>query len=81
MMTGNGAVVRGCLDAGIETFFGYPITPANDHHGAAGGARCPSIGGRLLQTEDEISAIAATLGAGFAGARSGHGDIGARVSP
>ena len=30
----------------------------------------PKAGGRLLQTEDEISAIAATLGAGYAGARA-----------
>ena len=30
----------------------------------------PKTGGRLLQTEDEISAIAATLGAGYAGARA-----------
>jgi 2-oxoglutarate ferredoxin oxidoreductase subunit alpha len=28
MMTGNGAIAHGCLEAGIETFFGYPITPA-----------------------------------------------------
>ncbi len=69
MMTGNGAVVKGCLDAGIETFFGYPITPATIIMERLA-AEMPRIGGRLLQTEDEISAIAATIGAGYAGARS-----------
>ena len=28
ILTGNEAVVRGCLDAGIDVYFGYPITPA-----------------------------------------------------
>jgi 2-oxoglutarate ferredoxin oxidoreductase subunit alpha len=69
MMTGNGAVVRGCLDAGIETFFGYPITPATTIMERLA-REMPKGGGRLLQTEDEISAISATLGAGYAGARA-----------
>ena len=69
MMTGNGAVVRGCLDAGIDTFFGYPITPATTIMERLA-REMPKTGGRLLQTEDEISAIGATLGAGYAGARA-----------
>ncbi|MCB1762950.1 MAG: 2-oxoacid:acceptor oxidoreductase subunit alpha, partial [Gammaproteobacteria bacterium] len=69
MMTGNAAVVRGCLDAGIDTFFGYPITPATSIMERLA-TELPRRGGRLLQTEDEISAIAATIGAGYTGARS-----------
>jgi 2-oxoglutarate ferredoxin oxidoreductase subunit alpha len=69
MMTGNGAVVRGCLDAGLETFFGYPITPATTILERLA-VELPKHGGRVLQTEDEISAIAATIGAGYAGARA-----------
>jgi 2-oxoglutarate ferredoxin oxidoreductase subunit alpha len=69
MMTGNGAVVRGCLDAGIDTFFGYPITPATTIMERLA-REMPKTGGRMLQTEDEISAIGATLGAGYAGARA-----------
>ncbi len=69
MMSGNQAIVRGCLDAGIDTYFGYPITPATTIMEML--ARdMPKQGGRLLQTEDEISAIAATIGAGYAGARA-----------
>jgi 2-oxoglutarate ferredoxin oxidoreductase subunit alpha len=69
MMTGNEAVVRGFVDAGIETFFGYPITPATNIMERLA-RELPKRGGRLLQTEDEIAAISATIGAGYAGARS-----------
>ena len=69
MMSGNAAVVRGCLDAGLQNFFGYPITPATSIMERLAGA-LPRQGGRLLQTEDEISAAAATVGAGFAGVRA-----------
>ncbi len=69
MMTGNHAIVRGCLEAGIETFFGYPITPATSIMERLA-VEMPKHGARLLQTEDEIAAISATIGAGFAGARS-----------
>jgi len=69
MMSGNQATVRGCLDAGIETFFGYPITPATTIMEMLA-REMPKTGGRLLQTEDEISAISATIGAGYAGARA-----------
>ncbi len=69
MMTGNAAVVRGCLDAGIETFFGYPITPATSIMERLA-VEMPKHGARLLQTEDEIAAISATIGAGFTGART-----------
>ncbi len=69
MMTGNGAVVRGFLDAGIDNYFGYPITPATSIMERLT-VEMPKTGGRVLQTEDEISAIAATIGAGYTGART-----------
>jgi 2-oxoglutarate ferredoxin oxidoreductase subunit alpha len=69
MMTGNAAVVRGCLDAGLDAFFGYPITPATSIMERLA-TELPLRGGRLLQTEDEISAISATIGAGYAGVRA-----------
>ncbi|MDD5298732.1 MAG: 2-oxoacid:acceptor oxidoreductase subunit alpha [Rhodocyclaceae bacterium] len=69
MISGNAAVVRGALDAGIANFFGYPITPATSIMERLA-AEMPKHGTRLLQTEDEIAAISATVGAGFAGARS-----------
>ena len=69
MMSGNQAVVQGCLEAGVETFFGYPITPATTILEMLA-ARLPKQGGRVLQTEDEIAAIGAAIGAGYAGARA-----------
>ncbi len=69
MMNGNEAVVHGCLEAEIDTFFGYPITPATTILERLA-TELPKAGGRLLQTEDEISAISATIGAGYAGARA-----------
>lgn len=69
MLNGNAATVRGCLDAGIDTFFGYPITPATTIMERLA-SEMPKHGRRLLQTEDEISAVAATIGAGYAGSRS-----------
>ncbi len=69
MLNGNAAVVEGCLDAGIDNFFGYPITPATTIMERLA-VEMPKRGRRLLQTEDEISALAATIGAGYAGARA-----------
>jgi 2-oxoglutarate ferredoxin oxidoreductase subunit alpha len=69
MMSGNQAIVRGCLDAQVQTFFGYPITPATTILEMLA-ARLPKQGGRVLQTEDEISAISAAVGAGYAGVRA-----------
>ncbi|MBT3789750.1 MAG: 2-oxoacid:acceptor oxidoreductase subunit alpha [Alphaproteobacteria bacterium] len=69
MLSGNSAVVEGCLDAGIEAYFGYPITPATTIMERLV-SEMPKRGKRALQTEDEISAIAATIGAGYAGVRS-----------
>ncbi|MBF0214645.1 MAG: 2-oxoacid:acceptor oxidoreductase subunit alpha [Magnetococcales bacterium] len=69
MLSGNAAVVQGCLDAEIDTFFGYPITPATTIMERLA-SEMPKRGRRLLQTEDEISAIAATIGAGYAGSRT-----------
>jgi len=69
IVTGNEALCRGALDAGVDTFFGYPITPASSILERLA-VEMPKRGGRLLQTEDEISAIAATIGAGYAGSRA-----------
>jgi 2-oxoglutarate ferredoxin oxidoreductase subunit alpha len=79
MINGNAAVVRGALDAGIDNFFGYPITPATSiMEGLA--REMPKHGARLLQTEDEIAAISATVGAGFTGARAATATSGPGLS-
>ena len=79
MINGNAAIVRGALDAGIDTFFGYPITPATSIMERLA-SEMPKRGARLLQTEDEISAISAVIGAGFAGARAATSTSGPGLS-
>ncbi|MEI6986725.1 MAG: 2-oxoacid:acceptor oxidoreductase subunit alpha [Rhodospirillaceae bacterium] len=69
ILNGNAAVARGLIDAGIDTFFGYPITPATTIMERLA-IEMPKRGKRLVQTEDEISAIAACVGAGYTGSRS-----------
>jgi 2-oxoglutarate ferredoxin oxidoreductase subunit alpha len=79
MINGNAAIVRGALDAGIDTFFGYPITPATSIMERLA-SEMPRRGARLVQTEDEIAAISATLGAGYAGARAATATSGPGLS-
>lgn len=59
-------LVAGCKLAGLPMFFGgYPITPASAilHHLS----RLKEYGVTTFQAEDEIAAIAASIGASFAG--------------
>ncbi len=69
LLSGNVAVSRGALDAGLKLYFGYPITPATpimEHLARA----LPGKGGRIVQMEDEISSIGAVLGSFYAGTRA-----------
>jgi 2-oxoglutarate ferredoxin oxidoreductase subunit alpha len=59
-------LVAGCQLAGVKMFFGsYPITPASPllHHLA----RLKEFGITTFQAEDEIAAVAAAIGASYAG--------------
>ena len=69
VLNGNQAIVAGALAAQCRFFAGYPITPASDiMEGMA--KELPLVGGTFLQTEDEIAALAAILGASYGGART-----------
>jgi 2-oxoglutarate ferredoxin oxidoreductase subunit alpha len=69
LMTGNEAAAIGALAAGVDCFFGYPITPSSEIMEYLA-KNLPRVGGRFLQTEDEISAIAGVCGASWAGRRA-----------
>ncbi|MBI4525752.1 MAG: 2-oxoacid:acceptor oxidoreductase subunit alpha [Deltaproteobacteria bacterium] len=69
LMTGNEAIAFGAAAAGVKCFFGYPITPASEIMEWLA-VHLPRLGGKVLQTEDEISAICCVAGASWAGARS-----------
>ncbi len=68
-LQGNDAVAMGALYAGCKFYAGYPITPSTEVAERLA-AWLPSHGGRFIQMEDEISAMAAIIGASLAGAKS-----------
>ncbi len=69
LMSGNEACAVGALHAGCRFFAGYPITPSSEilHFLSEW---MPKVGGSLIQTEDELSAIGAVIGGSFAGVKS-----------
>ena len=69
LMQGNEAAVEGAIAAGMRFFAGYPITPSTEiAEGCA--LRLPQEGGKFIQMEDELSSIAAVLGASAAGMKA-----------
>jgi 2-oxoglutarate ferredoxin oxidoreductase subunit alpha len=69
LISGNEAVGRAALDAGLKLYFGYPITPATPIMEYLA-KTLPARGGRVVQMEDEIASIGAVLGSFFAGKRA-----------
>jgi 2-oxoglutarate/2-oxoacid ferredoxin oxidoreductase subunit alpha len=69
LMQGNEAMAYGALDAGVNFFAGYPITPSTEIAEICA-KELPLRGGKFVQMEDEIASIAAITGASLAGAKS-----------
>ena len=69
MLSGNDAMGKAAVDAGLKLYFGYPITPATPVMEYLA-KELPPAGGSVVQMEDEIASIAAVLGGFFSGARS-----------
>lgn len=67
-LQGNEAAAHGALYAGCDFFGGYPITPSTEVAEVMS-VELPKIGGKFIQMEDEIGAMAAILGASLAGAK------------
>ena len=66
---GNEACALGAIYAGARFFAGYPITPSTEI------AEClaemlPTVGGKFVQMEDEISSMCAVCGASLAGVKA-----------
>ena len=64
--TGNQLAGLGALESGIRFVAAYPITPASDCLEWMAG-HIESVGGHLVQAEDELSAINMAIGGGYAG--------------
>ncbi len=69
VLSGNESLALGAIAAGCRLYAGYPITPATDIMEFLA-KELPKIGGYVIQTEDEISAIGCVLGASFAGTKA-----------
>ena len=68
-LQGNEAAAHGALYAGCKFFAGYPITPSTEVAEVMS-AELPKIGGKFIQMEDEIGAMAALLGGALAGQKA-----------
>jgi 2-oxoglutarate ferredoxin oxidoreductase subunit alpha len=68
LMQGNEACAHGALYAGCTFFGGYPITPSTEVSEVLSN-ELPKIGGKFMQMEDEIAAMASILGASLTGAK------------
>ena len=68
-LQGNEAAAHGALYAGCNFFAGYPITPSTEVAEVLS-AELPKVGGKFIQMEDEIGAMAALLGGALAGSKA-----------
>jgi 2-oxoglutarate/2-oxoacid ferredoxin oxidoreductase subunit alpha len=66
---GNEMCASAAIFSGCEFFGGYPITPSTEVMQILS-RELPRYGGVVLQAEDEISGVGATVGASFAGKKS-----------
>ena len=67
-LQGNEAAAQGALYAGCTFFGGYPITPSTEVAEVMS-IELPKIGGKFIQMEDEIGAMASIIGASLTGAK------------
>ncbi|MGI6425984.1 MAG: 2-oxoacid:acceptor oxidoreductase subunit alpha [Tepidanaerobacteraceae bacterium] len=69
LMQGNEACVEGAIDAGMQFFAGYPITPSTEI-AELSAEKLPKVGGKFIQMEDEIASMGAVIGASLTGLKS-----------
>jgi 2-oxoglutarate ferredoxin oxidoreductase subunit alpha len=68
LLKGNVAIAEAAIRAGLQAYFGYPITPQTEllEHMSL---RMPQLGRSFLQAESEVAAINMVYGAACAGVR------------
>ncbi|MGQ9904005.1 MAG: 3-methyl-2-oxobutanoate dehydrogenase subunit VorB [Anaerolineae bacterium] len=69
LMKGNEAIAEAAIRAGVEAYFGYPITPQTELLEYMS-RRMPELGRVFLQAESEVAAINMVYGAACAGRRA-----------
>ncbi|MFX0176639.1 MAG: 2-oxoacid:acceptor oxidoreductase subunit alpha [Candidatus Hodarchaeota archaeon] len=79
IITGNEAISLGALAGGLDTYYGYPMTPASSIlHFLAQQAQ--NFGLAVVHAESEIAVINMAIGSSFTGARSMVGTSGGGFS-
>jgi len=68
LLKGNIAMAEAAIRAGLEAYFGYPITPQTELLEWMS-LRMPELGRAFLQAESEVAAINMVYGAACTGAR------------
>ena len=76
---GNEAVAMAAIEAGVQCYFGYPITPQSDIPEYLS-RELPKTGGTFIQVESEIGAINMVLGASACGVRAMTSSSGPGIS-
>jgi len=69
LMKGNIAICEGAIDAGVDAYFGYPITPQNEIP-AYMSKRMVELSRVFVQAESEVAAINMVFGAAVCGKRA-----------
>ncbi|HOK22441.1 MAG TPA: 2-oxoacid:acceptor oxidoreductase subunit alpha [Candidatus Hydrothermia bacterium] len=69
LLQGNEAAAIAAIKAGVRFYGGYPITPSSEIAEVMA-RELPKIGGIFIQFEDEISSLAACIGARLGGLKS-----------
>lgn len=69
VLSGNDACADAAIRAGCRFYAGYPITPSSEILEVMS-EKLPEVGGKILQAEDEISAIGMVIGASYGGVRA-----------
>jgi len=69
LLQGNTACALGAVYAGCTFFGGYPITPSTEVAEVMS-EELPKVGGKFIQMEDEIAAMASIIGASLTGAKA-----------
>ncbi|HKJ05476.1 MAG TPA: 2-oxoacid:acceptor oxidoreductase subunit alpha [Geopsychrobacteraceae bacterium] len=69
LLQGNTACAMGAVYAGCTFFGGYPITPSTEVAEVLS-EELPKTGGKFIQMEDEIGAMASVIGASLTGQKS-----------
>lgn len=79
LMKGNEAIAEAAIRAGVQSYFGYPITPQNELI-AYMSLHLPARGRTFIQAESELAAINMVYGSAAAGMRTMTSSSGPGIS-